>query len=215
MAGLSAKNLATAGQSPAPPAALLRLPHNLILHKFVCMVRHRSSVGGRTSPTGPTGIIPPRRSGGKHVSQQRAAAMGTIRVPRGFAPKGPNRSARGKASRAVRASPSPREADPSCRTSPARAKQSWRRSVSPFQGLAGPCLPYPGRRCALPRADLFWPLRGGRTVFCDSGNAIADRRDRSERPREPSRPASGVLGALGEHGGQTNGSGNGAAAKKV
>ena len=75
---------------------------------------------------------------------------------------------------------------------------------APFQGLAEPCLPDPGRRCALPRADLFWPLRGGLTVFCDSGNAIADRRDRSERPREPSRPASGVFGALGEHGGQTN-----------
>ena len=34
MAGLSAKNLTPAGQSLAPPAVLLRLPHNLILHKF-------------------------------------------------------------------------------------------------------------------------------------------------------------------------------------
>ena len=34
MAGLSAKNLTPAGQSPAPPAVHLRLPHNLILHNL-------------------------------------------------------------------------------------------------------------------------------------------------------------------------------------
>lgn len=40
MASLSAKKLATAGQSPGPPAALLRLPHNLILHKLFAVTAH-------------------------------------------------------------------------------------------------------------------------------------------------------------------------------
>lgn len=91
-----------------------------------------------------------------------------------FALKGPNMPAQGKATRVVRASPPPWEANPGYGKSPERAKQPAPLLVSPFQGLGGRCLPYPGRRCALPWADLFWPLRGGRTSFRDP-NAIPGR----------------------------------------
>jgi len=64
----------------------------------------------------------------------------------------------------------------------------------------GLCRPFRAWRTLVSCTDLFWPLRGSRAVFCDSGNAIADRSDRRGRPGDPSRLASGVFDALGEHG---------------
>jgi len=54
-----------------------------------------------------------------------------------FALKGPNMSAQGKATRVVRASPSPWECDRLCKSSPERAKQPTCPSASPFHGRAG------------------------------------------------------------------------------
>ena len=77
-----------------------------------------------------------------------------------FALKGHDTSAQGKATRVVRASPSPWVAYPSWRISPEGARQSRHRFVSPFQGFGTNSLQYLGRRYTLPRADLSQPFQG-------------------------------------------------------
>lgn len=78
----------------------------------------------------------------------------------GFAPKGPNIPAQGKATRAVRVSPSPWERSRFFGISPERAKQSTCLFVSPLQGFGGNTAISQGGAAFCRWADMFRPLRG-------------------------------------------------------